>query len=342
MNKFRTIFHPVMVFIGVQIAWIFLMTIWINWYLKNRQDFKALAQRLQPDLFAPDLNWVILLGGCFLMIVILGGVYVIFLFWNKQARLNRLQTNFVSSVTHELKSPLASLQLYLETLKYHKVSEEEARDFLETMLNDTERLSGLIENILLASHPDPTYLQSEFHPVDLKTFLGEVVESHERLFQERHCRVHLQDEEMPEVRLDKRAMRMVFNNLIGNALRYSPSGSSLKITMRQKAGRCHIAFQDQGIGLSEKERKRIFRKFYRAQNPDTTNIPGAGLGLYISREIVKNHGGRITVASEGRGKGSTFTVSLPLGRRPGVSWWTSLKTWWDGVYGGKKEAHLTG
>ncbi len=342
MRRFRTIFHPIMVFIGVQIAWIALMAVWINWYLKNRQDFRELAQRLQPDLFAPDLNWVILLGGCFLMILILGGVYVIFLFWNKQARLNRLQSNFVSSVTHELKSPLASLQLYLETLKYHDVSREEARDFLETMLHDTERLSSLIDNILLASHPDPKYLQTEFQPVNLKSFLEEVVAGHEPLFQERGFRVTLEAEEVPEIPVDRRALRMVFNNLIGNALRYSPPGASLDITLRREPGGCSIEFRDEGIGLSESDRKRIFKKFYRAQNPEAHNIPGAGLGLYISREIVKNHGGRITVASAGRGKGSTFTVFLPLAGKQRAWSWASLKNWWNGIYGGKEEAHLAG
>ena len=148
MNKLRAIFHPIFVFISIQVAWIILMAVWINWYIKNRQDFKELAQRIQPDFFASDLSWVILLEGCFLMILILGGVYVIFVFWNKQARLNKMQSNFVSSVSHELKSPLASIQLYLETMKYHDVSKEEIREFVETMLTDTERLSGLIENIL--------------------------------------------------------------------------------------------------------------------------------------------------------------------------------------------------
>ncbi|MEE8127784.1 MAG: hypothetical protein V3T45_04465, partial [Nitrospinaceae bacterium] len=89
MNKLRTIFHPIFVFVGVQIAWIILMGIWINWYLKNRRDFAEFAKSIKPELFDADLNWVILLEGCFLMIVILGGVLLIFVFWGKQARLNR-------------------------------------------------------------------------------------------------------------------------------------------------------------------------------------------------------------------------------------------------------------
>ena len=147
-NKLRTLFHPIIVFIGVQIAWIILMAFGINWYIKKNLEFQEFAKRFRPDLFKSDINWVILIEGCFLMLVILGGVYLIFVFWNKQARLNKMQSNFVSSVSHELKSPLASIQLYLETMKYQKVSLGEVREFIEMMLADTERLSGLIENIL--------------------------------------------------------------------------------------------------------------------------------------------------------------------------------------------------
>ncbi len=303
-----------------------MMAIWIWWYLKNRQDFKAFAERLQPELFANDLNWVVLLEGCFLMILILGGFYVIFLFWNKQAKLNQLQSNFVSSMTHELKSPLASIQLYLETLKYHDVSREESRDFVETMLNDTERLSGLIENILRSSHPDPRNMQNEFQPVDLKAFLEDVVEGHLPQFRENTIELVKDLTSVPTIMMDKRSMRMVFNNLMSNALRYTLSTRDASVTVRLIADdrNCHISFEDKGIGLNERERKRIFRKFYRVSMPETQNIVGAGLGLYISSEIVKSHGGRITVASGGKGKGSTFTITLPLSGVPAPSWWEQI------------------
>ena len=107
-------------------------------------------------------------------------------------------------------------------------------------------------------------------------------------------------------------MRMVFNNLIANALRYSPTGSSLTIHVRQDKKFCNIDFIDQGFGFDNKELKRVFKKFYRVQNQETQNIEGAGLGLYISRQIIKSHKGKISAFSEGRGKGTRFTLSLPL------------------------------
>ena len=312
MNKLRTIFHPIFVFVGVQIAWIILMGIWINWYLKNRRDFAEFAKSIRPELFDADLNWVILLEGSFLMIVILAGVLLIFVFWGKQARLNRLQSNFVSSVSHELKSPLASIQLYLETMKLQKVSPEEAKDFVNIMLTDTERLSSLIDNILEASGADPKGLKLNFQPVELKPFLNEVMEGHQRRFAEKEIQVQLEVQDCPTLQLDKRAMKMVFNNLIGNALRYSAEGSSITVRVKENGKFCDIDFIDSGIGLSDKDCKKVFGKFYRVQNKETQNIEGAGLGLYLTREIVKNHKGKIKAASEGRGKGATFTVSLPM------------------------------
>jgi signal transduction histidine kinase len=312
MSKLKALFHPIFIFIGVQVAWIVLMAVWINWYLKNSRKFQEFAQKIRPDLFADEYNWIILLEGCLLMLIILAGVYIIFVYWNKQARLNRLQSNFVSSVSHELKSPLASIQLYLETMKYQKVSKEESDEFVEMMLTDTERLGSLINNILASSKYDPKNMQLQFQPVKLGGFLREVTEGLKRQFEERNCEVKLEIAEDCELMLDTRAMQMVFNNLIGNALRYSPIGAPLIIRVRKKKKFCEIDFIDQGMGLGKKDLKKIFRKFYRVTNKKSQNIEGAGLGLFISKEIVRTHKGQMRVFSEGPGKGSVFTVQLPM------------------------------
>lgn len=312
MSKIRALFHPIIIFIGVQIAWIILMAIWINWYIKNNLRFQEFAQKINPELFTTEFSWVILLEGCFLMMIILAGVYLIFVFWNKQVRLNRLQSNFVASVSHELKSPLASIQLYLETLMYQKVSEEETRDFIETMLTDTERLAGLIENILEAGKSDIKSVQSQFKPVELEKLLGELLKGYERQFKERECEARLDMQDSPVLYADDRALRMVFSNLLSNALRYTPNGGPITIRVKKREKYCDIEFIDSGVGIEKKDIKKIFRKFYRVNDKETQGTEGAGLGLYISREIMKNHKGKIEVRSEGKGKGSSFVVSLPL------------------------------
>ena len=225
-----------------------------------------------------------------------------------------MQSNFVASVSHELKSPLASIQLYLETLKYQDVSREEGKEFVETMLSDTARLSGLIDNILQSSKADPKSMELQTSKVDLGKFLSEIVKNHKRQFEERKCEVKLQLEASPILTLDKKALQMVFNNLIGNALRYSPMESTLKIILHRSWRFWEIDFADQGIGFEKKDMKKIFKKFYRVQNKDTQNIEGAGLGLFISREIIRNHKGKLKVMSSGPGQGAVFTVSLPVSR----------------------------
>jgi hypothetical protein len=311
MNRLRALFHPILVFIGVQIAWVGLMIVWVYWYFENRQNLAEFTKKLPPELLESDFNWIVLLEGGVLMLVILAGVYVIFVYWNKQSRLYQLQSNFISSVSHELKSPLASIQLYLETLKYQKVSSEEAQDFVETMLSDTERLSDLIDNILESSKSDPKSMQSQFSSVDIVSFLQETIAHHQKLFEDKQCVIQLKFNDYVKVSIDGRAMRMVFNNLIANALRYSPAGTVLTIAVRRDQKFCIIDFIDQGFGFDKKELKKVFKKFYRVQNQETQNIEGAGLGLYISRQIIKNHKGKINVFSEGRGKGTHFMLSLP-------------------------------
>ncbi len=288
------------------------MGIWIYWYVKNNENFKEFAQKLRPELLDRDFDWVILAEGCFLMLIILAGVYVIFVYWTKQTRLNRLHSNFVSSVSHELKSPLASLQLYLETMKYREVSPEDRKEFIEMMLADTKRLSGLIDNILQSSKSDSKSMQLQFEPVSIREFLNDILANFKRQFEDRRFEVSFNADGDFILSLDKRAMLMVFNNLIGNALRYSNPGSGFNVRLYRKGKNCHIEFCDQGLGLEKKEAKKVFKKFYRVQKKDTHNIEGAGLGLFISKEIVKRHKGEITVASEGRGKGTTFTVILPI------------------------------
>ena len=225
-----------------------------------------------------------------------------------------MQSNFVASVSQELKSPLASIQLYLETLKYQEVSNEESKDFVETMLSDTSRLSSLIENILQSSKADPKSMELQLEKVDLGKFLSQVVGDHRRQFEEKKCDVKLQLDASPVLTLDKKALQMVFNNLIGNALRYSPVGSDLKIQLHRSGRFWDVDFEDKGIGFEKKDMKKVFKKFYRVQNEDTRNIEGAGLGLFISREIVRNHKGKLKVMSAGRGQGAVFTVSLPVSR----------------------------
>jgi len=140
----------------------------------------------------------------------------------------------------------------------------------------------------------------------------EIINHHKKLFEDKQCQIKLKFNSHAKVNIDAKAMRMVFNNLIANALRYSHSGTTLIIEVRQDQKFCIIDFIDQGFGFKKKELKKVFKKFYRVQNQETQDLEGAGLGLYISRQIIKSHKGKINAFSEGQGKGARFMVSLPV------------------------------
>ncbi|MBW2092497.1 MAG: hypothetical protein JRI34_10310, partial [Deltaproteobacteria bacterium] len=146
---FKKLFHPVLIFVALQVAWFLFLGLWIVWYVHNELRIAALTRQL--GLRDISGGWLLLVGGSILMLMILLGITFLFVYQTREARFNRLQQNFISSITHELKSPLASIQLYLETLNLRNPSPEEAREFIQFMLTDTERLSHLIDNILVTS-----------------------------------------------------------------------------------------------------------------------------------------------------------------------------------------------
>ncbi|MHB8707671.1 MAG: histidine kinase dimerization/phospho-acceptor domain-containing protein [Desulfuromonadales bacterium] len=147
MRWFRSLINPLFAFIGIQLAWIILVAGWLYWVLGSHRKLRALAEKYSPELLTGGPDWVILAEGLLLLVAILIGVYVIFLFWSRQSALLREQKLFISQVTHELKSPLASLQLHIETIRRHQPPPEKMAAFLETMMGDAARLNGLIDNL---------------------------------------------------------------------------------------------------------------------------------------------------------------------------------------------------
>lgn len=305
----RRIFTPVMTMIAIQLVWITLLVFWISWFIGKDREFKALAEKYRPELIGKGFNWPVMVEGIGLLLLILIGAYVIFVFWNRQSRLYAQQRNVISQITHELKSPLASIQLHLETIRLRRPNEEKLDSFVGTMLADTERLHYLINNLLMAARLEQRRKPSERRLTDLTTLVGEHVE------REQSSLAHggtIYYEAAPGLKalVDPEEMGIVVRNLFENAILYSPQSPEITVRLVKTGALLQLSVQDQGRGLEPRERKKIFERFYRVQPPGE-NVRGTGLGLHIVDSIIRGYGGTVTVTSPGLGQGSTFTVKIP-------------------------------
>jgi signal transduction histidine kinase len=262
------------------------------------------------------LNWrsgILLFLGVLLLATIIAGVVLNTIFLVREIRRNEQHDAFINAVTHELKTPVASIRLYLETLQTRAVDEAKRKDFYHIMLDESDRLLGTIEQILRTGRIGASSRRLSVSPIKL----GDVVE--ECLARARTL-YHIPPESLeyhpgPEVTImgDSDEVRAAISNLIDNAVKYS--GSEIKVTVETAqvdAKYVSVRVRDQGVGIPKSELKQIFKRFYRVPGPLATRVKGIGLGLYIVRSVAKRHGGRAWAESEGPGRGSTFVLQLPI------------------------------
>jgi signal transduction histidine kinase len=273
---------------------------------------------------ALNVTWVHINGrrialdvlGVFLFAILIAGVVLNTVFLVREIRRNERQDSFLNAVTHELKTPIASMRLYLDTLQRHPVDESQRQHFYATMRSDTDRLLATVEQVLKAGELGQRERVQRRSRVELKTEVAECV----AITLSRH---HLpaeaiQLEDVPgDVRLFVSAnpedLRTAVLNLLDNAVKYSPQGVHVKCRLSiEHYTWAVLSITDTGIGIQAHDLRRIFKRFYRATSSDRVKIKGTGLGLFLVRTIVRQHGGQIRAMSEGPGKGSTMIVKLPL------------------------------
>jgi signal transduction histidine kinase len=250
--------------------------------------------------------------GIVIFALIIAGLIVYTVFLVLEIRRNEEHDSFINSVTHELKTPIASIRLYLETLKARNVSEAQRRQFYDIMLADADRLHQTVDQVLKAGAGRERTMASHV-PVDIVAVAHECVD----LAVVRH---HLRPDAIRfdtstsaalMVLGDAEELRTVVTNLLNNAVKYS--GQDVRVVVSAAApspGTVWIRVEDHGVGIPKKQLKRIFNRFYRVQMRGL-KVTGTGLGLYIVRSIARAHGGRVFAHSEGEGHGATFTVELP-------------------------------
>jgi signal transduction histidine kinase len=283
---------------------------WIYWFLGSHHKFRTAAEEYGPELLSPGINWIILFEGLLLLLVILGGVYVIFLYWRRQLALNREQRYFISQVTHELKSPVASLQLHLETIQRHHPSDAQLEEFVSTMISDTRRLDELISKMLTANRLEQSKWRLALRPCNLTEFVADYIEQWRRQQQEELKLSSSIDSDI-HVRLDPETFGIVLRNLLENSLKYSNPPTQIHVSLHVEGNFAVLQVRDQGRGIPAEEQRRVFRMFYRRTQGEY-NVKGTGLGLFIVKALVKRHKGQVHLDSAGRDRGCCVTIRLPL------------------------------
>lgn len=273
----------------------------------------ALAVALNVGWIFLSLEQIALLvfGIIFFAFIITGLVLnTIFLF--REIRRNEQHDAFINSVTHELKTPIASIKLYLETLKTREIPDEKKLEFYDVMLADSNRLLNTVEQVLQAGRTREKDRRLNVSEIELNNLLAEsieIVKTRNKLA-EKAIKFNVSDDEL-KISGDKMELQTVFTNLLDNAVKYSSDQPKISVRIKNlNSKRAQVFIKDGGIGINAGELKRIFKRFYRVANLSTQEKKGTGLGLFIVQSIVKKHGGKIWADSRGEGKGSTFIIEL--------------------------------
>lgn len=272
------------------------------------QDLIDAQQKLENDLHK---RWMMIVGeGIVFSLLLAWAIYRTRNSFRREALLAERQKNFLLSVTHELRSPLASIGLQAETLLKRDLPKEKQTQILSNVLDDTERLNALIGNILLAARIDNhsfTVQKSKRNLSEFAEVLAGKIEhgvGHQHKFQVTVSKDIL-------VSFDDLAVHSIFTNLIENAVKYSPAGSVIAIDLLRKDNRAYFHVADQGRGIPDSEKRTVFERFYRRGSEETRSTKGTGLGLYIVKYLSDLHGWTITV-KDNKPSGTIFTVEIPI------------------------------
>ena len=278
------------------------------WWGYQIIDLGALVDQTQEDT-SRRIIMIIGEGGVFILILMAG-------FWKiqqsiaKEIQLSQRQNNFMLSVTHELKTPLTSIQLALQTLKKPNLKPEDRAEFISKALRANQRLSSLIDNIINASRLESNNFTPKLEIFPLKSFLesktDELKNLHKKASITLNCDVDI-------IQADGYMIETIFNNLLENAIKYSGEYPKVEISVRKNGKLLEIIIADQGAGVTAQEKQQIFKKFYRVGNEISRSQKGSGLGLFITSEFVQLHKGRIRCENNDP-EGTKFIIELPHGK----------------------------
>jgi K+-sensing histidine kinase KdpD len=285
-------------------VYVVLQFVWWGYHLIE------LTKELDSDQALLSKRVMMIIGeGVVFFLLLIVGLWKIQSSIKKELRLADRQKNFLLSVTHELKTPLAANKLFWQTLEKRELSPDQKRNIIEKALYENNRLEQLIDNILNASRIENKALQLIKEPIDL----GELITKTVNRFEKRHQNlvIQLDLESNATINSDRYLIETVLGNLIENALKYGGVKPQITCSLSREKDQLKIAVKDEGSGISPDQRKLIFTKFYRGGNEETRSQKGTGLGLFITAEFIKLLGGTI-VCLENKPSGSIFEITLKL------------------------------
>jgi two-component system, OmpR family, sensor histidine kinase CiaH len=246
-------------------------------------------------------------GSIFLLVIVIGAVYL-YRAVIHQIRVQQQQQNFMMAITHELKTPLAVAKLNLETLLKHRLEEEKQKKILHSALEETNRLNDITNNILVSAQLEGGAYVIASDEIDLSSLLLKCINDFKGRLPDRKFELDIQ----PDLTIcgDTPLVQILFNNLIENAIKYSPRGAPINISLGKTSALTIVRIADQGTGIPDQQKQKVFKKFYRLGNEATRTAQGTGLGLYLCKKIVADHGATISIENN-TPVGTIFAVAFP-------------------------------
>lgn len=309
-----TVYWILLVYIVAALVWWFIA---LN--QQNQQKTALLLQQLHPGQRGYAQQQAAILnarnrktaqylgeGATFLVLILVGAAFV-YRATRRQIRLSQQQQNFMMAVTHELKTPIAITRLNLETIQKHQLSPGQRQKLIANTLHEADRLNALCNNILLASQLDSGGLKLNKTDVALSTMVGLTVNGFSQRFPHRQITATIAPQ--ITIRGEETLLQMLLNNLVENALKYSPKQSAIEVGLNQAGQTVELYVADNGPGIPAKEREKVFEKFYRIGNEITRTAQGTGLGLYLCRKIAADHYAQIAI-TDNMPTGTVITVSF--------------------------------